>query len=619
MSELFFKNLRATFRTTIIIFFLLTFCALPVFPSGKDIKEQLLSEGGYQKIDDILQKRQVFTSSQDFTINRFHSDITIDEDSSFTVREAIYVEFYRQKHGIYREIPFRYRDDLGKIIKTPIDVLSVSDESGKKWKYKITRPGNVINIRIGDAEKYVTGKQTYIISYRLENALLFFDDHDELYWNVTGNYWKAPIKEASATVTLAIKNKSPNLWAACYTGSVGSRKSECGFKTYNNSGEFFTKKNLNEGEGLTLAFGWDKVLVSPPSFLKRFLWTIDIRENWVFLLPLFSLIVMIKLWYQRGRDPKVKNAVTVIYEPPKYNNRLLSPAEVGALIDEKLDPRDITSTIVGLAVKGYIKIEETKKEGLIFDSTDYSLSKIKEPDDNLSLFEIEMMKDIFPGSLPGVRVSDMKNKFYTNLETLKETLYGELVRKGYFLRSPENIRKFYVKAGIIIIVFGIFFTAALLTPHSIGKSVIAWIMAGLPILGFSRVMPAKTKAGSSAYMDILGFQEFMNRAEKDRLERMKDKDLFSKFLPYAIALDVADNWAKAFEGIYQEPPQWYVSPGGFRTFSPYSFSHSLSSVTSSLSSAIFSSPRGSGISGGGGFGGSGSSGGGFGGGGGGSW
>jgi uncharacterized membrane protein len=120
-------------------------------------------------------------------------------------------------------------------------------------------------------------------------------------------------------------------------------------------------------------------------------------------------------------------------------------------------------------------------------------------------------------------------------------------------------------------------------------------------------------------MDILGFQEFMNRAEKDRLERMKDKDLFSKFLPYAIALDVADNWAKAFEGIYQEPPQWYVSPGGFRTFSPYSFSHSLSSVTSSLSSAIFSSPRGSGISGGGGFGGSGSSGGGFGGGGGGSW
>jgi uncharacterized membrane protein len=119
-------------------------------------------------------------------------------------------------------------------------------------------------------------------------------------------------------------------------------------------------------------------------------------------------------------------------------------------------------------------------------------------------------------------------------------------------------------------------------------------------------------------MDILGFQEFMNRAEKDRIERMGDMNLFSKLLPYAIALDVADNWAKAFEGIYQDPPDWYVSPVGFRTFSPYAFTHSLNSVTSNLGSAMFSAPRGTG-GGGGGFGGGGSSGGGFGGGGGGSW
>jgi uncharacterized membrane protein len=118
-------------------------------------------------------------------------------------------------------------------------------------------------------------------------------------------------------------------------------------------------------------------------------------------------------------------------------------------------------------------------------------------------------------------------------------------------------------------------------------------------------------------MDILGFEEFMKRAEKDRLERMADVNLFSKFLPYAIALDVADNWAKAFEGIYQDPPDWYISPVGFRTFSPYAFTHSLNSVTSNLGSAMFSAPRSSG--GGGGFGGGGSSGGGFGGGGGGSW
>jgi uncharacterized membrane protein len=120
-------------------------------------------------------------------------------------------------------------------------------------------------------------------------------------------------------------------------------------------------------------------------------------------------------------------------------------------------------------------------------------------------------------------------------------------------------------------------------------------------------------------MDILGFREFMNRAEKDRLERLGDKNLFSEFLPYAIALDVVDSWAKAFEGIYQEQPQWYTSHAGLKTFSPHHFSRSLSSATSSLASAMFSAPRGSGVSSGGGFSGGGFSGGGFGGGGGGSW
>jgi uncharacterized membrane protein len=567
----------------------------------------------------------LFSSSafaQFFTIDKFHADIMIHEDSSFVVRETIDVKFDQPRHGIYREIPFKYRDELGKIMETPLKVLSVTDGSGKSWKYKVNETGHVINIRIGDANKYVSGNQTYVITYQVENAILFFDDHDELYWNVTGNDWKASIREASADVMLSVKNKSKDLWAAGYEGRYGS-KEECNFETYDNSGKFFTKRNLNVGEGLTIAFGWDKGLVSPPSSWKRFLWDINIKENWVFLFPFFSLIYMFNLWYRKGRDPRVRESVRVMYEPPKFDNQPLTPAEVGTLIDEKLDPRDITSTIVGLAVKGYIKIEETKKEGLIFDKTDYDLHKVKEPDANLSLFEIELMKSLFSVSPPGVRllVSSLKNKFYTNLGILKKTLYGELIRKRYFLSNPGTVRHKYAVIGFVIMFIGVF-VLMLLAPYSAGKSIFASILTGLPVIAFARFMPTKTKAGASAYMDILGFQEFMDRAEKDRIERIGDKDLFSKFLPYAIALDVADNWAKAFEGIYQEPPDWYVSPLGFRTFSPYGFSHSMDAVTSSLSSAMFSSPRGSGLGGGGGgggFGGGGSSGGGFGGGGGGSW
>lgn len=556
--------------------------------------------------------------AQYFTINKFHSDIMIHEDSSFIVKETIDVDFHRPRHGIYREIPFKYRDELDKTIVTPINVISVTDESGRKLTYRVNKVSPLVNIRVGNTKRYVDGHQIYVITYQVQNAILFFVDYDELYWNVTGNAWKASIKEASASVMLMAKNTSKNLWASGFTGGFGSKESQCSYETYDNSGKFVTKRKLNMGEGFTIAFGWDKGLVAPPSSQKRFLWAINLRENWIFLLPIFSLIYMIHLWYNRGRDPKVRESIAVAYEPPKFDQRPLTPAEVGTLLDEKLDPRDITSTMVGLAVKGYIQIEETKEKGLLLDSADYYLKKVKGSDADLSPFEVELMKCLFPGKLPGILVSDLKNKFYTNLDILKKILYGELIRKRYFLRNPEKVRNLYGVIGMAIMVFcGLAFV--FLAPHSIGKTIFVCILTGLPVLVFARYMPAKTKAGALAYMDILGFQEFLNRAEKDRIERMGDKNLFSKFLPYAIALDVADNWAKVFAGIYQEPPQWYVSPGGFRTFSPYGFSRSMSSMTSNLSSAMFSAPRGSGSGGSGGFGGGGSSGGGFGGGGGGSW
>ncbi len=553
--------------------------------------------------------------AQYFTINKFHSDITINKDSSILVKETIDVEFHQSRHGIYRELPFKYRDEFGKVITTPSRVLSVTDDSGKSWKYKVQKAGHLFNIRIGDAKRYVKGNQTYVVAYKVENAILFFSDHDELYWNVTGNYWKAPIKEASATVTLSTKETSKNLMVAGYEGRVGSKEA-CGVETYDNSGKFITKRSLNLSEGLTIVFGWDKGLVFPPSSWKKFLWSINPRENWIFLFPIFSFLYMANRWYRKGRDPRVRESVTVMYEPPKFENQPLTPAEVGTLIDEKLDPRDITSTIVGLAVKGYIQIEETKKEGMIFDKTDYYLKKGKNYDSSLNLFEIELMKALFPGALPGTFISDLKNKFYANLPILKKALYGELIRKKYFLSSPEKIVSSYIVAGVIILIFSTLAFAFFVTDLG-GNSIIAGILTGIPVLAFAKFMPVKTRAGASVYMDILGFEEFMNRAEKDRLERMGDKNLFSKFLPYAIALGVADNWARSFEGIYQDPPNWYVSPMGFRTFSPYAFTHSLNSVTSSLGSAMFSAPRSSG--GGGGFGGGGFSGGGFGGGGGGSW
>lgn len=555
--------------------------------------------------------------TQSFTIHRFHSDILIHEDSSVIVNENIEVEFHQSRRGLYREIPFKYRDDFGKVITTPIKILSVTNDLGRSWKYRVEKRGSVIYLRIGDPKRYVRGKQTYRITYRVKNVILFFDDHDELYWNVTGNDWKATIQEASAKVYLDTKEKSKKIMVKGYEGVFGSRE-ECGYESYDNTGKFFTKRSLRMGEGLTIVFGWEKGIVLPPSSIEKSLWALTLEENWIFILPILSFIYMIYRWIQKGRDPRVRESVMVVYEPPKSHHRPLLPAEMGVLIDERVDPRDITSTVVDLAIKGYIRIEEVKREGWLFDSIDYYLRKLKKPDKNLTHFETELMRALFPGDLPGILVSELKNRFYTNLPALKEILIGELVKKGFFPKSPEKVRNSYMGIGIFVMVL-IPFVLVILLSSPMVKGILAGLGAGLPFLLFSRFMPAKTKAGALAYMETLGFQEFLNRAEKERIEKMGEKDLFSKFLPYAIALDVVENWSKAFEGIYQEPPTWYVPSTGGRTFTPYGFTQSIHSVTSNLSSAIFSSPRGSGGGGGSGFGGGGFSGGGFGGGGGGSW
>ncbi|MBI5075326.1 MAG: DUF2207 domain-containing protein [Nitrospirae bacterium] len=557
------------------------------------------------------------SSAQDFTINDFDVFIAIKEDSSFMVRETLTAEFHSPRHGIYRDIPYIYTDSTGGTMKTPIDILSVTDGSGSDISYRLIRQGNTIRVRIGDAKKYVTGIRKYEITYSVENAVLFFDDHDELYWNVTGNEWNAAITRSRCMVSLA-GGRTKEHWASCYTGRKGSRDSACRSIPGDNVIEFITDGPLQAGEGLTIAYGWDKGIVSPPSSFRKFIWLMNLKQNWVFILPVLSFVFMLFIWMQTGRDPRVRESITVMYGPPEYFKIPLTPAEVGTMVDEKLDPRDITATIIGLAVKGYIKIEETIEEGLIFDKKDYYLKKVKDADALLTLFEKQVMLDIF-GVMPGKMISELKNTFYKNIPSLKSSLYKELVKKNYFNTNPEHVRVTYSVIAAAL-GFGIAFGLTTLFGDAAGevRTISAGVLTGLSVLGFAKFMPAKTREGSAVYMQILGFQEFMNRAEKDQLDRMKDQNLFSKFFPYALALDVADNWARAFEGIYQEPPDWYVSPGGIRAFDPISFNHSMNSAMSNLSSAMYSAPRGSGAGGGGSFGG-GSSGGGFGGGGGGSW
>ena len=375
-----------------------------------------------------------------FTIKHFDVDINIHEDGDFFVSETIEVFFHHKRHGIYREIPFKYENDLGDVIRMPVEVLAVTDLAGNERMNMVRYKGNVINIRIGHPDKYVSGKQTYVITYRVENGLRFFEDHDELYWNVTGNYWDEPIWSASATVNLISSTKSTQALTGCYTGYYGRRQSDCTVETFENGARFETTRRMYDREGLTIAFGFDKGIVAEPSETDKFIAKLNLAENWVFFVPPIVLIFMFVQWLRKGRDPRVREAVAVMYEPPKLNGKYLSAAEVGSLVDERFDPRDLTAAIVGLAVNGYVKIEEMKTEGVIslFNKVDYDLHKLKESDDTLTPFESQIMSDLFEGAATVVAVSALKNKFYKNLKLLRQRLWDQLKNKKYSVQLRQR-------------------------------------------------------------------------------------------------------------------------------------------------------------------------------------
>jgi len=554
---------------------------------------------------------------EDFTIRSFRSAIEVRTDSSLRVIETIETEFHRPRHGIYRDIPFRYQDELGRTTVTPLTVLSVTDSSWKNRKFNVSRTGGRIRIRIGDPKVYVNGRQTYVVSYLVENGLLFFPDHDELYWNATGNEWPVPIDSATAVVTFSAGMSPSSLRTGCFTGPRGSREAACSVTTDGNGTVFQASRPFRSGEGMTVLLGWDKGVVHPPSRWTRLLFRMNLRENWPAISPFLTFFFMLGLWYRKGRDPRTGDPLVVAYTPPEEGGRPLLPAEAGALFDERFDPQDLTASVVHLAVKGYLVIEEKTIEGILFDKTDYLLRRERKPDAGLPPLERLLLEQLFEGHGSEVRISELKLSFYKNLEDLRKAAFEGLEGLRYFAADPSSVKSAYIRGGVLIAGAGMF--AAVLSQRVWeGEMVllpVCSVISGAIVLLFSRFMPVKTLRGVKALGRVKGFEEFLMRAEKDRLERLNDPRLFEKYLPYAIALGVSERWAKAFEGIAQEPPRWYASGSGFRTFQPSSFHHSLDSALTGMASAMTAAPRssGSGFSGGGG------SGGGGGGGGGGSW
>ena len=590
------------------------------------------------------------TAAAGWRITSFSVVYNIDSEGTIEATETINVDFGSlQKHGIFRYLDFKsqcvaprpgaqqatYDCPPGSDRKYDYKIRGVTDASGNAQKYEVSDESLKKFIKIGDANTFISGRQAYVIAYRLKGALDPYSDHDELYWNASGDGWSEPaIDQFSLTLILP---PGANLRTSCFQGRRGSTEqcttSAAGSATAATA-RFESTRALNPNEQVTIVAGWQKGIVANPVpvVVDRVsvddFFALDAKEfGGMALVGVLSILSLLALWWGHGRDRAYRSLYYLTNDPSEGTRGLfardnivveytppadLRPAEMGLILDERADTLDVTATIIDLAVRGYLHITEVPKEGL-FGSADWELKKLERKDD-LSDYERKLYDALFTSGTT-VPMSDLKNTFADRLQKVKDALYSNGMKRKWFSQKPETTRSAWTLAAFGVVILGGALT--FLSGYFLGRALIATpvILAGFVLLFLSPSMGRRTATGSEALRRVLGFRLYISTAETRRQEFNERENIFAKYLPFAIVFGCVGKWAKAFEGLAtaESTSGWY---SGARPFQVVAFASGLQHFSSSVGSAISSSPSSSG--GGSGFSG-GSSGGGGGGGGGGSW
>lgn len=539
-------------------------------------------------------------------LERFDTTAVVRSDGEVAVAETITARFEGGPwQGLQRSIPVQDPGRLGGTLSLGLrwqDAREVSEgNEGPPLRTEARGKGDERELRVYVPAAAGTTR-TLRLRYRLRHGLRFFPDHDEFYWNVTGNDRPIPIDRAGAVIELP--PGSTGVRALAYTGPLGSRRSDASVGVEGSVVRVRTTRPLAANEGLTVAVAFDRGVVRRPSLPARALhW---LSSNPITLLPLLTGGLLYLRWRQVGRDPAGR-PIVVAYEPPPE----LSPAEVGALVDERVDDRDALATLVDLAVRGYVRILPQA------NGTDYRFRLLRSEAEwgDLRDHERLMLEGLFPAGAEGASTSTaaLENRFHTTLRRIRQAIENSLVQRGCYRRWPMDVRIGWWGLAFVLAWASPFLVALLgwwLGPGS-ALPFLALVATALTIAVAGWFMPARTERGARLRERVLGFQRFVERVEADRFERLvRTPELFERYLPHAMAFGLTHRWVKAFADLLTRPPAWYGGGGDLGGMDR--FGRDLDRFGSRTAAAMSSAPRSS--SGSSGFGGGGFSGGGSGGG-----
>ncbi len=555
---------------------------------------------------------QAGAQPKSFSIDRFAVTLEVNPDSSLTVREGITFQFRGSHEGIYRTIPVRYsRDGFDWALR--LEAIGVFDESFHPLRTEVSHPGSYVRIKAWVPGAVDTAK-TVTVTYRVRRGLFTVEDHQELYWNVTGNEWDVTVRLAEAVVVSPPAVPLEALRSIAYTGYRGTAGADYREERAANFLTVRTTRPLRPREGLTIAVAWPAGTFGRAGRWQELAWLL--ADNWPLGFPLLALALGFLAWWTYGRDPPTDLSIKPEYAPPES----LAPAEAGTLLDERAHPRDVIATLVDLAIRGYIRIEQVSR---VDDEPDFLFRRLKPVmgDPAVRPFELFVLAKLFDTDWTlNMRLLSEARRDYDNVfPPIRDEIYRTMVLNRLFPASPGRVRAMWLGLGMVILLAaGLLFLQPpnwLRAPHS--TLALGLALTGLVIAAFSPLMPRKTWRGARVLAGVRGFQEFLERAEKDRLERLPP-DTLHRWLPWAIALGVTERWIFNWDGLPVDKPSWL---SGDDSFSLASYHRAVTTFGRRAEEAILTTRRGAGgggWSGGSGFSG-GSSGGGMGGGGGGTF
>ncbi|MFB3737484.1 MAG: DUF2207 domain-containing protein, partial [Candidatus Velamenicoccus archaeovorus] len=489
-------------------------------------------------------------------ILRYDVTIHVDRDDSVVVRETIVYDFGSEpRHGIFRDVPttLRYDDTFDRVY--PLTVMSVTGSPGTPVGYTTDGvEGGKTRVKIGDPDRTITGRHTYVLTYRIEHALNGFPDHDELYWNAIGPEWQVTIERATVRVDApgAIER------IACFSGPTGSTL-PCGAARLHGGVARFGQDQLFPYQSLTVVVGLPKGVVAPPHPLLEERWSLRraFRVDPPIVAGSAALLVAVlvglgALLWRTGRDRRfIGSEVDVVMGAPKGTpDRAvplfeggaapvefappedLRPGQMGTLLDEAANPLDVTATIVDLAVRGYLVIEEIPKEHW-WGKPDWTLRRKAPADEALLAYERSLLTGLFEGG-DEVRLSSLKARFVDRLRKVQDALYRDAAAEGWFVGRPDTVRARWRALGIgtLVVAGGLEFAAVRWT-HLGWVPVPVVLGALLLTIGAGR-MPRRTPKGTGLVRRVKGFRTVIATAETHMARWAEQENVFTRYLPYAI-------------------------------------------------------------------------------------